>query len=65
MSKRGKTAESAHTSCETSHGLCRKCIHLGKCFVLRLPAEDAPCRGYSEIMVQVFEDAGAAVSCEG
>ena len=38
--------------------------HLGRCFRILLPAEDAPCRGYAEIMVQVFEDAGAEVSCE-
>ena len=38
--------------------------HLGQCFRILLPAEDAPCRGYAEIMVQVFEDAGAEVSCE-
>ena len=37
--------------------------HLGKRFRILLPAEDAPCRGYSEIMVQVFEDAGADVDC--
>jgi hypothetical protein len=29
--------------------------------VLRLPAEDAPCRGYAEIIGQVFSDAGAEV----
>jgi protein-tyrosine phosphatase len=38
--------------------------HLGRRFRILLPAEDAPCRGYAEIMVQVFEDAGAEVSCE-
>ncbi len=36
--------------------------HLGKRFVVRLPAEDAPCRGYAEIMVQIFLDAGVEVS---
>ena len=36
--------------------------HLGKCFVLRLPAEDAPCRGYAEIIGQVFSDAGTEVT---
>ena len=35
--------------------------HLGRRFRILLPAEDAPCRGYAEIMVQVFEDAGAAL----
>ena len=35
--------------------------HLGSSFAVLLPAEDAPCRGYAEIMVQVFEDAGACV----
>ena len=35
--------------------------HLGTRFVLRLPAEDAPCRGYAEIIGQVFSDAGAEV----
>ena len=35
--------------------------HLGKRFVIRLPAEDAPCRGYAEIIGQVFSDAGAEV----
>ena len=39
--------------------------HLGRSFRILLPAEDAPCRGYAEIMAQVFEDAGAEVSCEG
>ena len=38
--------------------------HLGRRFRILLPAEDAPCRGYAEIMVQVFEDAGAEVSSE-
>ena len=32
--------------------------------IILLPAEDAPCRGYAEIMAQVFEDAGAEVTCE-
>lgn len=35
--------------------------HLGRRFRILLPGEDAPCRGYTEIMVQVFEDAGAEV----
>ncbi len=35
--------------------------HLGTRFLLRLPAEDAPCRGYAEIIGQVFSDAGAEV----
>ena len=38
--------------------------HLGRRFRILLPAEDAPCRGYAEIMAQVFEDAGAEVVCE-
>ena len=38
--------------------------HLGTRFVLRLPAEDAPCRGYAEIIGQVFSDAGAEVEIE-
>ena len=38
--------------------------HLGHSFKILLPAEDAPCRGYAEIMAQVFEDAGAEVICE-
>ena len=38
--------------------------HLGRCFRILLPAEDAPCRGYAEIMTQVFEDAGADIICE-
>lgn len=38
--------------------------HLGRSFKILLPAEDAPCRGYAEIMAQVFEDAGADVTCE-
>ena len=38
--------------------------HLGKSFVLRLPAEDASCRGYAEIIGQVFSDAGTEVSAE-
>ncbi len=38
--------------------------HLGRSFKILLPAEDAPCRGYAEIMAQVFEDAGAEVTCE-
>ena len=38
--------------------------HLGESFRLRLPAEDAPCRGYAEIIAQVLEDAGAEVSVE-
>ena len=35
--------------------------HLGKSFAVRLPVEDAPCRGYAEIITQVMEDAGAEV----
>ncbi len=35
--------------------------HLGRSFSVTLPAEDAPCRGYAEIMVQVFTDAGADI----
>ena len=35
--------------------------HLGRAFRLVLPAEDAPCRGYAEIIGQVLEDAGADV----
>ena len=35
--------------------------HLGRRFRILLPTEDAPCRGYAEIMAQVFEDAGAVV----
>ena len=38
--------------------------HLGRRFRILLPAEDAPCRGYAEIMVQVFEDAGAELAGE-
>ena len=38
--------------------------HLGTHFLLRLPAEDAPCRGYAEIIGQVFSDAGAEVEIE-
>ena len=38
--------------------------HLGRRFKILLPAEDAPCRGYAEIMAQVFEDAGAEVRCK-
>ena len=38
--------------------------HLGRRFRILLPAEDAPCRGYAEIMAQVFEDAGAEIVCE-
>ena len=38
--------------------------HLGSRFVLRLPAEDAPCRGYAEIIGQVFSDAGTEVAVE-
>ena len=38
--------------------------HLGESFRLRLPAEDAPCRGYAEIIAQVLEDAGAEVTVE-
>ena len=38
--------------------------HLGRSFKILLPAEDAPCRGYAEIMAQVFEDAGAEITCE-
>ena len=38
--------------------------HLGRRFRILLPVEDAPCRGYAEIMTQVFEDAGADVVCE-
>ena len=38
--------------------------HLGERFHIVLPAEDAPCRGYAEIMAQVFEDAGAEVTTE-
>ena len=39
--------------------------HLGRRFKILLPAEDAPCRGYAEIMAQVFEDAGAEVTVRG
>ena len=35
--------------------------HLGQRFAVRLPAEDAPCRGYAEIITQVMEDAGTEV----
>jgi len=35
--------------------------HLGRSFAVCLPAEDAPCRGYAEIITQVMEDAGAEV----
>ena len=38
--------------------------HLGRSFKILLPAENAPCRGYAEIMAQVFEDAGAEITCE-
>jgi protein-tyrosine phosphatase len=38
--------------------------HLGHRFRILLPAEDASCRGYAEIMTQVFEDAGAELVCE-
>ena len=38
--------------------------HLGRSFRILLPAEDASCRGYAEIMTQVFEDAGAELVCE-
>lgn len=36
--------------------------HLGRRFRILLPAEDAPCRGYAEIMAHVFEDAEAELS---
>ncbi len=35
--------------------------HLGRSFLIVLPAEDAPCRGYAEIIARVFADAGAGV----
>ncbi len=38
--------------------------HLGRRFLIRLPAEDAPCRGYAEIIAQIFDDAGTEVSVE-
>ena len=38
--------------------------HLGKRFRILLPRKDAPCRGYAEIMAQVFRDAGAEVTAE-
>ncbi len=38
--------------------------HLGRRFRILLPEEDAPCRGYAEIMAQVFEDAGAELVSE-
>ena len=38
--------------------------HLGRDFRILLPAEDAPCRGYAEIIAQVFSDAGVEVECE-
>jgi len=38
--------------------------HLGKRFRILLPREGAPCRGYAEIMAQVFQDAGAEVTAE-
>ena len=31
--------------------------HLGRSFVITLPAEDAPCRAYAERIVKVFEEA--------
>ncbi len=39
--------------------------HLGKRFRILLPAPDAPCRGYAEIIVQVLDDAGAEAEVEG
>ena len=39
--------------------------HLGRCFHILLPAEDAPCRGYAGIIAQVFEDAGADITVSG
>ncbi len=39
--------------------------HLGRSFRIVLPAGDAPCRGYAEIIAQVFADAGAGIRTEG
>ena len=39
--------------------------HLGKRFRILLPAPDAPCRGYAEIITQVLDDAGAEIAVEG
>ena len=38
--------------------------HLGVRFRMLPPAVDAPCRGYAEIIAQVFSDAGVEVDCE-
>ena len=38
--------------------------HLGRSFRITLPAEDAPCRGYAEIIAQIFDDAGVDVCTE-
>ena len=39
--------------------------HLGRRFRILLPSEDAPCRGYAEIIVQVLNDAGAETAVAG
>lgn len=39
--------------------------HHGSSFAIRLPAEDAPCRGYAEIIARVFADAGAPAELLG
>ena len=39
--------------------------HLGRRFRVLLPSEDAPCRGYAEIIVQVLDDAGAETAVAG
>ncbi len=37
--------------------------HLGERFRMLPPKADAPCRGYAEIIAQVFSDAGVEVDC--
>ena len=39
--------------------------HLGRRFRILLPAPDAPCRGYAEIITQVLGSAGAETEVEG
>ena len=37
--------------------------HLGERFRMLPPRADAPCRGYAEIIAQVFSDAGVDIDC--
>jgi len=61
MAERMLWAESYGRNLDALYDILTGLPHLGRSFVITLPAEDAPCRNYAERVYDVFVEAGVPV----